>query len=77
MSWGWLNNVSDLILSVGTHAEYILTTMNEELLAAGVLIVQGGALLVIHKWFYQLFAINCPVLKGLSHEMDFDNVDEN
>jgi hypothetical protein len=33
---GWLNNVSGLILSVPTEAEYILKMMNEELLAGVV-----------------------------------------
>jgi hypothetical protein len=36
--------------------------MNEELLAASVLFVQSGALLVSHKWFYQPFAIIYPML---------------
>jgi hypothetical protein len=39
VSFCWLNNVSGSILSVPpTEAEYILTTMNEELLAASVLL---------------------------------------
>jgi hypothetical protein len=37
--------------------------MNEELLAAGVLFFQSGA----HKWFYQLFAINCPMLSHFKY----------
>jgi hypothetical protein len=39
-------NVSGLILDSPSKAEYILSTMNEELLAASVLLVQSGALLV-------------------------------
>jgi hypothetical protein len=35
--------------------------MNEELLAASVLFVLSGALLVSHNGFYQLFC-NCPLL---------------
>jgi hypothetical protein len=34
-SLGWLNNISGLILLVTTN-EYILTKMNEQLLAASV-----------------------------------------
>jgi hypothetical protein len=37
---GWRNNVSGLILSVPTEAEYILKMMNEELLAGSALLVQ-------------------------------------
>ncbi len=46
-------DVSDLILSDPTKrkAEYILITMNEELLAASALFVQSGALLVSHNGF--------------------------
>jgi hypothetical protein len=53
-SLGWLNNVSGLILS---KAEYILTKMNEELLADSVLFVQSGALLVCHNGFINFFVI--------------------
>jgi hypothetical protein len=59
---GWLNNLSGLILSVPTTAEYILKMMNEELLA-------GIQCLISSKWrligqsyrLYQLFC-NCLML---------------
>jgi hypothetical protein len=58
-SLGWLNNVSGLILSVPTNQrpEYILTTMNEELLTASILFVKKGALLVSHNSFKNFLAI--------------------
>jgi hypothetical protein len=37
--------------------EYILTTMNEELLAASVLFIKKSALLVSHNSFINFFAI--------------------
>jgi hypothetical protein len=37
--------------------EHILTTMNEELLAASVLFVEKGALLVSHNGFINFFCI--------------------
>jgi hypothetical protein len=48
-----------VILSVPpeTKAKYILTTMNEELLAASALLVQDGTLLVSHNGFINFFAI--------------------
>ncbi len=54
---GWLNNVSGLISSVPTKAEYILKMINEELLAGSALLVQSGALLVSHIGFINFFAI--------------------
>ncbi len=38
-------------------AEYILTTMNEELLAASALLAQSGVLLFSHNGFIIFFAI--------------------
>jgi hypothetical protein len=55
VSLGWLNNVRGLILSV--PSTYIITTMNEELLAASALSVQSGALLVSINDFINFFAI--------------------
>jgi hypothetical protein len=54
---GWLNNVSGLILSVPTEAEYILKMMNGELLSGSALLVQSGALLVNHIGFINFLAI--------------------
>ncbi len=54
---GWLNNVSGLILSVPTKAEYIFKIMNEQLLAGSALLVQSGALLVSHIGFINFFEI--------------------